>query len=86
MYSLFSAGILNVLLNLLLVIVFHLGVAGVAIATVISNALSAALVLWFLMTEEPLFRFKLQSLCLDKTSLSSILMVGVPAGIQSMVF
>lgn len=86
MYSLFSAGILNVLLNLLLVIVFHLGVAGVAIATVISNAMSAALVIWFLMTEEPLFRFKLQSLCLDKTSLSSILMVGVPAGIQSMVF
>lgn len=86
LYSLFLAGILNVLLNLLLVIVFRLGVAGVAIATVISNALSAGLVMWFLKTEEPLFRLNLRELCMDRMSLSGILAVGVPAGIQSMVF
>lgn len=57
LYALIASGLLNVALNLLLVIVFHLGVAGVAIATDISNGLSAGMVLHFLMHEEDDFRF-----------------------------
>ena len=54
--SLFLSGIVNVLLNLILVVGFHLHVIGVAAATVASNILGAFLVLWFLMKEEETFR------------------------------
>ena len=48
LYCLIISGIINILLNLLLVIVFHLSVAGVAIATVIADGVSAFLVVYFL--------------------------------------
>lgn len=62
LYALIASGIMNVFLNLLLVIVFHLGVAGVAIATVISNVFSAGLVLIFLIREEEPLRLHLRQL------------------------
>lgn len=86
LYSLIAAGIINVLLNLLLVIVFKLGVAGVAIATVTSNAISSGLVLFFLLTEEELFRLDIKSIRIAKEPLVKMIQIGLPAGVQGMVF
>lgn len=87
-YSLTAAGILNVLLNLLFVIVFQLSVVGVALATVISNYLSGGLTVWFLIKEEGEFRLELRQLQkrFRRTYLWSVVRIGVPAGIQGMVF
>ncbi len=80
------AGILNVLLNLLFVVVFRLSVAGVALATVISNYVSGGMVLFFLMHEEDEFRLDLRQLTLRKEYLLRMMHIGVPAGLQGMVF
>ena len=70
MYYLIISGIVNVALNLFLVICFHMGVAGVAIATVISNILSAALVLICLYRRDDEFQFRFRRLSLGKDGLS----------------
>lgn len=86
LYALIASGIINVLLNLLLVIVFKLGVAGVAIATVISNCVSASLILYVLTHEEETFRLDLRKLNMKKEYLLGVVKIGLPAGLQSMVF
>jgi len=86
LYALIASGIVNVCLNLLLVIVFKLGVAGVAIATVISNIISAGIILFFLTHEEETFRLDLRRLKIKKEYLLGVIQIGAPAGIQSMVF
>lgn len=80
------SGLVNVALNLLLVIVFHLGVAGVAIATVVSQVLSAAFILIYLVRTEGLIHLDLHALRVDKECMFQILRVGLPAGMQSMLF
>ncbi|MCM1538809.1 MAG: MATE family efflux transporter [bacterium] len=85
LYFLMLAGIVNVLLNLLLVIVFHLDVVGVAAATVISQYISAALVLWCMVTDEEL-HFSFRGLHCTKEILVRIIRIGIPAGIQGTVF
>lgn len=84
--ALVTAGIVNVALNLLLVIVFGLGVAGVAIATVISNVISSGMLLYTLIHEPDPFHLDLKKLRIDKSDLIRILRIGVPAGLQGMVF
>ncbi len=84
--SLFLSGIVNVILNLILVIGFHLHVIGVAVATVISNILGAFLVLWFLIREEETFRLSLKKLGIRKEYLMGMIRIGLPAGVQGMVF
>ena len=84
--ALAMSGIINILLNLLLVIVFHLHVIGVAVATVVSNIIGSGLVLWFLMTEEETFRFSFRRLTIKKQYLTSMIRIGLPAGLQGMVF
>lgn len=59
-YSLIVAGIVNTVLNLLLVIVFGMGVAGVAISTVISNVVNAAIIVYLLMNESDPFKLELK--------------------------
>lgn len=86
LYCLFLAGVCNVFLNLALVIVFHLGVAGVAIATVVSNIISSSLVMWFLFHEEPLVRVSLRRLRLYAGEMKVIFSIGAPAGLQGMMF
>lgn len=86
LYALMLSGVINVILNLFLVITFKLGVAGVAIATVASNVISAGMVLHFLMTEEMPFRLSLKKLTFEKTVLARVLRIGLPAGIQGVVF
>ena len=80
------SGVLNVILNLIFVIVFHMTVNGVAIATVISNLVSASILFIKLTRTDKWVRIDLKELCLDMKSLKKILQIGLPAGIQSAVF
>ena len=80
------SGVINVILNLVLVILFHMSVSGVAIATVTANFVSSAMIVYFLMHEEEPIRFYPQKLRLHKTHLMNILRIGAPAGLQGMVF
>ena len=80
------AGVVNVLLNLLFVIVFHMGVSGVALATIISQVISAALVLLCLMRSDGAIKVELKKLRLNMGKVWQIAKVGLPAGLQGMVF
>ena len=80
------AGILNVLFNLLFVIVFHMNVAGVALATVISQALSAVLVIIALMRRTDACRLVLRRIHIHMPQLMKIIRIGVPAGINGSLF
>lgn len=86
LYCLIFSGALNALLNLFLVIVCHLGVAGVAIATTVSNMVSAGIVLVLLMREEKMIRVSLEKVRIHKEYMRNLLMVGTPAALQSAVF
>ena len=86
LYALICAGVINVLRNLVFVILLHMSVEGVALATVISNILSSGAVMYFLMTEEEDFRLSPGKLCLDGTFVKRVFAVGAPAGISSAVF
>lgn len=86
MYCLVLSGILNVILNLILVKGFGRGADGVAIATAVSNVVSAAILLYFLMHAEDIIRFNPRRLSLVKSHVVQIVKIGVPAGIQGMVF
>ena len=79
------SGVVNAILNMILVIIFHLDVAGVAIATVISQMISCILVLRCLYRSEGSYQFRFSKLMLKGCYLKQIFQVGVPAGIQSTV-
>ena len=79
------SGVINAVLNMILVIVFHLAVAGVAIATVFSQMISCILVLRCLYRSEGSYQFRFSKLMLKGCYLKQIFQVGVPAGIQSTV-
>lgn len=81
-----AAGIVNVILNLILVIIFDMGVAGVGIATVVSNIISSSLVVYFLMHSNEEIKLEIKKLRIDMTILKDIARIGVPAGLQSTVF
>ena len=80
------AGILNVGLNLFFVINLHMSVAGVALATIISQILSAVLVLRCLAKGSGIIKFEFKKLKMHKRSFLKILKIGIPAGLQGMVF
>lgn len=86
LYFLALAGFVNVILNLFFVIVLHWGVFGVAFATVISQVISATLVLRCLMQEKGEIRVELRKLHIYKDKLLKMLQIGVPAGFQSVLF
>ncbi len=86
LFALALAGVVNIFLNLLLVAVFHLHVIGVAVATVTSNTISAALVLSFLWREEEEFQLRFHKLKIRPNYLKQIFFIGMPAGVQGMVF
>ena len=79
------AGVINAVLNMFLVIAFHMGVAGVAIATVISQMISCLLVLRCLYKTDSSYQLRFSRLCMKKFYLAQIFQVGIPAGIQSTV-
>lgn len=86
LYFLSIAGVVNVLLNLFFVIVLRMSVAGVALATIISQAISAALVFVCLMRDQGPLHLDLKALRMDKRVIRRILQVGLPAGFQGIVF
>lgn len=86
LYYLIAGGIANVILNLILVAIFHLDVEGVAIATVVSQVISAALTLRCMMKMEESIRFHWKEMRISGSKFRRILRIGLPAGIQSTVF
>ena len=80
------AGILNVILNFIFVVYFHLDVAGGALATTISQCVSAVLVIITLMRRTDACKFSLSKMHFDKIALIRILKIGMPAGLQSSLF
>lgn len=80
------AGITNVILNLFFVIILHLSVTGVALATIISQYISATLVIRTLTQEEETLRLDFKKLRIDWFTVQKILAIGLPAGCQSAIF
>lgn len=85
LYFLIISGVINAVLNMVLVIVFDLGVAGVAIATVFSQMISCVLVLICLARTDASYRLYISKLGMKQEYLEQIFRVGIPAGIQSTV-
>ncbi len=77
------SGVVNACLNMLLVIVFHLDVAGVAIATVISQMISCVLVIGCLYKTDAVYRLRFKKLRINRKYLVQIFRIGIPAGLQS---
>jgi len=86
LYVLLATGAVNVALNLLFVAVFGMGVTGVAVATVIANALSAVALFYFLLHEVGPFKLEFWKLKITPVFLGRIMRIGLPAGLQGMVF
>ena len=86
LYYLSAAGVVNVILNLISVIIFHMDVAGVALATIISQIISAVCVLRCLMRHESCLKIRLGELKIHKEKLMGIVKVGLPAGMQGAIF
>ncbi len=86
LFFLTISGVVNVFLNLLLVIQFHMGVAGVAIATTVSHGISAFLVLFCLHQSDSSYHLSLRNLKIHKNKLRKMIQIGLPAGIQGSLF
>jgi len=86
LYFLLFSGMVNVVLNLVFVIKFHMGVAGVACATIISQVISSLLVLLCLIRSEGFVHLELKKLRISKSKLAAITRVGLPAGFQGACF
>lgn len=80
------AGVLNVILNIVFVAVFKMDVAGVALATTISQALSSLLVIRELIKRKDLIKLEFKKIHINISALKKILAIGVPAGLQSSLF
>lgn len=80
------AGVVNVILNLILVVFFNMGVAGVAIATVTSNYISCIMLVAFFTKQEDALKLEFSKIKIDKKILNRIIRIGLPAGIQGTVF
>lgn len=85
-YWLVIGGLVNVTLNLFLVLVCGMGVNGVAIATVVANCVSASGIVMILVREKSDIHLDIRALKVWRTQLRKILQIGVPAGLQGMVF
>lgn len=86
LYYLTIAGIINLFLNIFLVTVFSLGVAGVAIATVISEGVSCALILLCLKHETGAIKLYLNKIRINPEKCIDIMKIGLPAGLQGCIF
>ena len=86
LYYLLIAGVINVVLNLIFVICFSMGAAGVALATVASHGISAVLVLRCLMHSDSDYKLVLKELKIVPDKLVKMIQIGVPAGLQGALF
>lgn len=86
LYFLVAACLANIVLDILFVVVFHWGVAGVAIATTLAQVLSCALTLYVLGRSTDIYAFHLSKLHFDAPTLLRIIEIGLPVGIQSCLY
>jgi len=86
LYYLTISGAINAICNVIFIVVFHMGVDGVAYATVLSQAISAVLTLRCLMVSEECYRFEFKKLHIYKDKFLQILRLGLPAGFQGSIF
>lgn len=86
LYYLLAAGVINLILNLIFVIALGMGVAGVALATILSQTISAVLILYCLMKDKGTCHLELRQLRLYPDKVMKILKVGLPAGFQGAIF
>lgn len=86
LYFLMVSCLVNIFLDVLLVVILQMGVAGAALATILSQALSAGMVIWVLMRTEDMHRLKLQELRFDSRMFGRIIRIGLPAGLQSIMY
>ena len=86
LYFLSAAGVINVVLNMIFVIYFKWNVFGVAFATIISQVVSALLVLRCLIKDDGLLKFEIKKLRIHKDKLMRMMQIGIPSGIQGMMF
>lgn len=86
LYYLSVAGVVNVVLNLCFVIMFHMDVAGVALATVLSQCISAACIVWCLMKSTGSYKLYPERLRINRDKLVRIVKIGLPAGMQGAIF
>lgn len=86
LYYLLIAGVLNVILNLIFVVIFRLDVSGVALATIISEYISALLVLSCLIKQKGSLNFSFKQGKFDSKQALQILIIGLPAGIEGLIF
>lgn len=86
LYFLTTAGVVNVLLNLMFVIVFKMDVAGVALATVISQCISAVLIVICLAKEKGAIHLDFRKLKIHGIVMKAVVRIGLPAGLQGMIF
>jgi len=86
LYILSFSGLVNVVLNLFLILVFKMGVSGVAVATIVSQYLSAVFIVLYLLRMSNSCKLIIKKLKIYKTELKSIIKLGVPAGVQNSLF
>lgn len=85
LYFLILTSVLNIILDLLFVLVFHMGIAGAALATIISQFISAVLIMALLCLTSDIYRFTWKDMQIDGKILSRVVSVGLPAAIQSVL-
>lgn len=86
LYFLIASCLTNIVLDLLFVIVLRMGVAGAALATILSQALSAALVVWVLVRTTDMYRLDMHKIRFDGKMFRKIIQIGLPAGLQSVMY
>lgn len=80
------SGIINVVLNIILVVKFNLGVSGVAIATAFSNVIASAIVIYILVNEKSVIRYDITKWYINFDAFRKIMIIGIPSAIQGMTF
>ena len=86
LYYLIVCCFINILLDVVLVVFFHMGVAGAAIATVFAQGVSAVLVVLALCRSRDIFRLELKQVRFHRDALELLLKIGLPAGLQSVMY
>jgi putative MATE family efflux protein len=86
MYYLFITGTLHIIFSLFFVIVLHMSIGGVACSTVISEYLSVTLIMFCLSRYDGAIRFIPRKICIDKDKMKDIIRIGLPAGLQGLLF
>ena len=86
LYVLIVCCLVNIVLDLLFVVAFHWGVFGVALATVLSQVVSAVLIMVRLMCTRESYRVELKKIRFDRGILKSVIRIGLPAGLQSVMY